>query len=39
MSQYNNKKVSPGNSERSHHSFFEEMSLGADVDPKYYEDR
>ena len=34
-----NKKNSTENSERSHYSLFEEMSLGADVDPKNYEDR
>ena len=34
-----NKKVSTENSERSHYSIFEEMSLGGEVDPKNYDDR
>ena len=34
-----NKKLSTENSDRSHYSIFEEMSLGADVDPKNYEGR
>lgn len=36
---YQNKKICTENSERSHYSLFEEISVGVDVDPKNYIDR